>query len=175
MPTELISPPLPEEYAPHFALYVAKVPEPNVMDALESNLDELSLLGSVPDAEAGHRYAPGKWSIREVAGHLIDAERVFAYRLLRIARTDPTPLSPFDQDLWVPASGANGRSVASLLLEFASVRASTVQLVDSLSADAWTRLGTASGKTISVRALAWVCAGHELHHVRIIREKYLRS
>jgi len=104
---------------------------------------------------------------------MCDAERVFDYRLLRIARGDATPLPGFEQDEWVPHSCANRRSMASLLLEYAAIRAATMQLVDSLPDEAWGRRGIASGSPVSARALAYICAGHERHHVRIIRERYL--
>lgn len=168
--------PRDEEHSPYFAPYIGAVPDGDVRDHLRTQVHEtIALLSGVSDADAGKGYAPGKWSIKEVVGHICDCERVFAYRLLRIARGDETPLPGFDQDPWVPASKANARSMASLLLEFAAVRASTVLLVDSLDDEAWTRLGTASGKTISVRALAYVTAGHELHHRKIIVEKYRRA
>jgi hypothetical protein len=104
-----------------------------------------------------------------------DTERVFGYRMLRIARGDATPLPGFEQDEWVPHSSANTRSMANLVMEFAAVRAATIALVDSLSAEAWVRKGTASGHTISARALAYIAAGHERHHLNIIRERYLTS
>jgi hypothetical protein len=165
-----------DEYAPFYGGYVNLVPGGDVRQQLRAQLHEtLATLTGVSDAVANKAYGPGKWTLKEVVGHMSDAERVFAYRLLRIARADETPLPGFDENMWVPASGANVRTLDSLLLEFVSVRAATLSLLESLSADAWVRRGTASGKTISVRALAYVVAGHERHHLRIIRERYLSA
>ena len=131
------------------------------------------MLSGVSDEKARKAYGAGKWTLKEALLHMTDTERVFSYRLLRIARGDTTPLPGFEQDEWVPNSGANIRSVASLLLEYASVRAGTLQLMDSLEPSAWARRGTASDKPVSARALAYICAGHERHHQRILRERYL--
>ncbi|MBI3567524.1 MAG: DinB family protein [Gemmatimonadetes bacterium] len=163
-----------DEYAPFYAGYVGLVPAGDVRHHLRAQLQEtLATLTGVTDAVANKAYGPGKWTLKEVVGHMSDAERVFAYRLLRIARADATPLSAFDENAWVPASGAGDRSLDNLLLEFVAVRFATSALLDSLSPDAWVRRGTASGKSISVRALAYIAAGHERHHVRILRERYL--
>ena len=162
------------EYAPFYAAYVSQVPAGDVRDHLRTQLPEtLTMLSGVPEATAERAYAPGKWTLKEVLGHISDAERVFSYRLVSIARGDPAQLPPFDENAWVPASNANARPVAELLLEFATVRASTVQLVSALTEPAYLRRGTASGKTISARAIAFICAGHERHHRAIIRERYL--
>ena len=166
--------PAEDEYADWHAGYVALVPDGDVRDHLRTQLHEtVALLSGVSESKAEQVYGPGKWTLKEVVLHMSDAERVFGYRLLRIARGDATPLPGFDQDEWVPHSCANRRSMASLLLEFAAIRSSTMQLVDALPGEAWPRRGTASGKPVSARALAYVCAGHERHHVRIIRERYL--
>ena len=166
--------PADDEHAPYYATYISLVPEGDVRDHLRLQLHEtLALLSGVTDERASRAYGSGKWTLKESLLHVIDTERVFTYRLLRIARGDTTPLPGFEQDDWVPHSGANVRSMASLLLEFASVRAATLQLMDSLAPPAWARRGTASGKEVSARALAYVCAGHELHHQRIFRERYL--
>jgi len=162
------------EYADWHAGYVALVPEGDVRDHLRTQIFEtITLLAGVAEAKAEQAYGPGKWTLKEVVLHMCDAERVFDYRLLRIARGDATPLPGFEQDEWVPHSCANRRSMASLLLEYAAIRAATVQLIDSLSDEAWERRGTASRSPVSARALAHICAGHERHHVRIIRERYL--
>jgi hypothetical protein len=168
--------PTEDEYAPFYNGYVGLVPAGEVRQHLRSQLQEtLATLAGVSNDVANGAYGPGKWTLKEVVGHMSDAERVFAYRLLRIARADATPLSAFDENAWVPTSGAGGRSLENLLLEFVSVRFATLSLLDSLSAEAWTRRGTASGKSISVRALAYIAAGHERHHLRIIRERYLSA
>jgi hypothetical protein len=164
------------EYAPFYAGYVGLVPEGDVRDHLRTQAHEtIALLAGVSELKASQAYAPGKWTLKEVIGHMCDAERVFGYRILSIARGDPAPLPSFDENQWVPASNANARTTAALVLEFASVRAATTQLVGSLSDEAFLRRGTASGKLISVRALAYICAGHERHHLKIIRERYLKA
>ena len=164
-----------EEYAPFYAGYVNLVPAGDVRSHLQTQGHEtIALFSGLSEAQAAHAYAPGKWTLKEVLSHVNDAERVFSYRMLSIGRGDPSPLPSFDENVWVPASGANDRSAASLVLEFAAIRASTVQLAGSLTAEAFVRRGTASGKTISVRALAFVCAGHERHHLNIVRERYLK-
>ena len=166
--------PAADEYAPYYATYTALVPDGDVRDHLRLQLHEtVALLSGISDERASRGYGPGKWTLKEVVLHMIDTERVFCYRLLRIARGDTTPLPGFEQDDWVPQSGANGRPLSSLLLEFASVRAATLQLMDSLEPAAWARRGTASDKPVSARALAYICAGHERHHQRILRERYL--
>ena len=164
------------EYAPFYAGYVSLVPAGDVRGHLGTQLHEtIALLSGVTEDKAERAYAPGKWTLKEVIGHMCDAERVFGYRMLSIGRGDPAALPSFDENLWVPASNANARTMAALVLEFAAVRASTVQLSGSLTEEAFLRLGTASGKVISVRALAYICAGHERHHLKIIRERYLNS
>lgn len=163
-----------DEVSSYLTNYTSLVPDGDVRDHLRRQQHEtIVLLSGVDEAHAARGYAPGKWTLKESLLHVIDTERVFAHRLLRIARGDATPLPAFDQDAWVPNSAAAGRSVPSLLLEYAAVRAATVQLVESLEPAAWARRGTASGVTISARALAYVIAGHELHHHRIFRERYL--
>ena len=170
----MLTRPASDEFAPYYAGYIAQVPDVDIRHQLRRQfLDTVALLSVVPDSKAETGYEPGKWSLKEVVGHLCDAERVFAYRLLRIARGDETPLPGFEQDDWIPTSRANTRTMGSLLLEFVTIRAATVQLVDSLDDAAWVRRGTASDKKISARALVYICAGHEIHHVRIIRERYL--
>ena len=166
--------PDPDEYAPFHAAYIAMVTEGDVRHVLRRQVPELTaMLSGVPEDRAAAGYAPGKWSLKEMLLHVIDAERVFGYRLLRIARGDATPLPGFEQDDWVPHSGANARAMPELLLELAAVRAATILLVDSLADDAWVRRGVASGHTVSARALAYIIAGHVRHHQGIMRERYL--
>ena len=164
------------EHADRYGGYVALVPAGDVRDLLRTHLHEtLALLSGVDNARAEKAYGPGKWTLKELVLHMSDTERVMSYRLLRIGRGDATPLPGFEQDEWVPHSCANDRSMASLLLEFAVIRSSTMLLVDSLPDEAWVRTGTASGHPISARALAYIIAGHERHHVKIIRERYLKD
>ncbi len=173
MSLALIAPPLPDEYAPHYAVYVVKVPELNVLEALESNLDELALLNSVPDSQAGYRYAPDKWSIREVAGHLIDAERVFAYRALRFSRKDATNLHGFDENEFVAASAYDHCRLEDLLEEFRLTRQSNLWMFRGMTQEMLEIRGTANNHPMSVRALAAVMAGHLRHHVGVLKERYL--
>jgi len=165
--------PAVSEYAGHFGKYVDLVPGSDVVGALRGQIGEtLATLGAIGEADSLKRYAEGKWSVREVLGHMIDTERIMAYRALRIARADTTPLPGFDQDPYIAAAGFDARSWSGLLEEFEVVRRSNVLMFNGLNADAWGRLGTASGNPISARALAFVIAGHELHHMKIVRERY---
>ena len=166
--------PSAEEFAPYYGTYINKVSDGDIVSTLRAQFSEtLAYLRAIPDSRAGHRYAPGKWSIREVVGHVSDAERVFTYRALRFARGDETPLPGFDENDFMKKSRLDDRSYAGLIDEFEAVRGATLALFDSLFPDEWSRHGSASGKDVSVRALAWIIAGHELHHVRILKERYL--
>ncbi len=170
----VISRPEPGEFAPYYATYVNAVSGTDALPVLKAQRESTSrFLAAVPESRAGFRYAEGKWSFREVIGHLSDAERIFAYRLLRIARADATPLSPFDENTYVPAGEFERRSLADVAAEFAAVRDATLALVQGLTAEALLRRGTASGKEISARALAWIIAGHEAHHIRVLGERYI--
>ena len=162
------------EYTPYYGTYVGKVPDGDVRELLRSQLPKtIELISSFSEEKASVGYGPGKWTLKEVLLHIADAERVFSYRMLRIGRGDTTPLPGFDQDPWVLTSHANDRSLPNLLAEYQAVRAATLALVDSLSVEAWLRKGTASDHPISARALGYICAGHELHHVQLIRERYV--
>ncbi len=161
------------EYAPFYHGYVATVPEGDVVALLRQNGGELhDALAAIPEDRGGFRYADGKWSIREVVGHMIDAERIFTYRALRIARGDTTPLAAFDENEYVKTAGSEARTLSKLVRELGAVREASVQLFESLPDDAWGRSGVASGKNISVRALAYITAGHAMHHLKILRERY---
>jgi uncharacterized damage-inducible protein DinB len=165
-----------DEYAEFYGAYISRVPDGDLRSHLRTQMHEtIALLSAVPDAKAEKAYGAGKWTLKEVILHMSDAERVFNYRMLRIARNDQTPLAAFDENAWVPHSCANARSVASLVMEFAAVRGATLAMIDSLPDAAWEQKGTASGHTISARALAYICAGHEAHHLAIIRERYLTA
>ncbi|MGQ0703906.1 MAG: DinB family protein [Gemmatimonadales bacterium] len=166
--------PEPAEYASYYASYIGKVPDGDLLGTLESQGKEFArLLGSVPESRGDFAYAPGKWTLKEVVSHLTDAERVFSYRALRIARADATPLPGFDENAWVPNSGARQRTLRDLVGEFQAVRGATVALFRHLPAEALPRVGTANNHPVSVRALAWIVAGHALHHEGLIRERYL--
>lgn len=166
--------PADDEYAPYYGRYISRVADGDIVRTLQSQIGEtVRALRAIPDSRAGHRYAPDKWSIREVVGHLSDAERIFAYRALRIARGDETPLPGFDENAFVARARLDDRPFAGLISEYEVVRAASVALFDSLFPEEWTRRGVASEKGVSVRALAWIAAGHELHHLEVLRTRYL--
>ena len=170
----LTSPPEASECAPYYVKYFAVLGEGNILDTLErQRVALLELLASIPEARAGHRYAPGKWTIREAVGHVTDTERMFAYRALRISRGDRTPIEGFDQDSYVAQGPADRTPLALLAEEFDAVRRATLALFRQLDAEAWLRRGIANQNEVSVRALAWITAGHDLHHRGILRDKYL--
>ena len=163
-----------DESAPFYHGYIAKVPGERIGEYLATQLREVQqLLASLDDAGARYRYAPEKWSVKEIVGHLCDAERIFAYRLLRIARADTTPLPGFDENAYVPPAAFDARPLGDLLRELEAVRGSTIALVEGLPAGAWERRGQASGKSISTRAIAYIIVGHVAHHLDVLRERYL--
>jgi hypothetical protein len=173
MPTTTVSRPSADEYLPYYDRYIALVPEGNLVDTLvEQHRDTLRMLRSVDDERGLHAYAPGKWTIKEVIGHLSDAERIFAYRALRFARGDAEPVAGFDENAYVPAGRFNDRPVTDLADEFQAIRSATVHLFRYLDEDEMARRGTANGAAISVRALGFVIAGHERHHAKLLRERY---
>lgn len=162
------------EYAAYYETYVSLVPGSDVMAALEGQRLVMSqLLGARSEREGNFRYAKDKWSVKEVVGHIADSERIFAYRALRIARGDQTPLSGFEQDDYVKGGNFGERTLADLRDELAQVRAATVALFRGLSEEAWQRRGVANKNEVSVRALAFIIAGHELHHRHILEQNYL--
>ena len=166
--------PDPSEHAPYFSKYVALAAGGNILKTLETQpSDTQSLLASIGEERGGHRYAPDKWNIREVVGHVNDTERVFAYRALRIARGDQTPLEGFDQDRYVQAGPFGRMSLADLGREFTNVRQATLALLRPLDAEAWMRRAVANKNEVSVRALAFMIAGHLRHHSNILVERYL--
>ena len=166
--------PAPGEYAPYHGTYVAMVPDGDVLMTLKKQHGEtLRMLSRLGEKKSRKRYAPGKWSIREVIGHLIDAERVFTYRALTFARADRTQLPGFDENMWASAWNAESRTLRSLLEELKAVRSATLALFRGFSDDQLARTGIASGQQVSVRGLVYVTAGHERHHVRILRERSL--
>jgi len=174
MPTCLIPRPAEDEYSPYYAGYIARVPDGDLCATLAAQLaDTHALVHAIPEARGTHRYAPGKWSIKEVLGHVIDTERIMSYRALRIARGDTTPLPGYEQDDYVPAGGFDRRTLQDLRDELAAVRQATIHLLRHLDPIALARRGTASGKPVSARALAYIIAGHERHHVEILTAKYL--
>ena len=157
-----------------YAGYVGKVRDgEDLMGLMESQLEEVrSAFGRFPEARGSYRYAPGKWSVKELLGHLSDTERIFCYRTLRFARGDTTPLPGFDENAYAPEMRADQRPLADLLEEWLDVRRATLSCLRGLPADTWTRRGVASGKEISVRALAYAIAGHTRHHLEMLAERY---
>jgi hypothetical protein len=170
----VIARPHESEYAPFYAGYVSQVPDGDPIALLAQQIEDTTrLLAGLGEERAAFRYAPGKWSIKEVVGHLSDSERVFSYRALRIARNDRTPLPAFDENAWMPYGNFDARSLADLLDELKHVRRSTLALYGSLTPEMVARQGTASQKEVTVRALIYITAGHERHHRRMLEERYL--
>ena len=165
--------PATDEIPPHFVGYIAKVTESDPVAVLAAQIDVTAgLLRGLSEADARKRYAPGKWSVKEVVGHLADTERIMSYRALRIARGDETPLPGFDENAYVPPAKFDARPLPDLIGDLFTVRAATVALFRTFDADAWRRRGTASGKPISVRALGYMIPGHERHHVEVLKTRY---
>ncbi|TQR20692.1 DinB family protein [Psychrobacillus vulpis] len=163
-----------QEYPTYYSKYISLVSEDSLTTILFKQLEDTTeLLMDISDAQANYRYALGKWTLKEVIGHLIDTERIMSYRLLRISRGDKTPLAGYDDEQYVKEASFHSRSLADLLEEYIAVRGSTITLVRGLSEEFWSRRGFANNSELSVRALAYIIAGHELHHVNIIKEKYL--
>ena len=164
------------EYAEFYAGYVSLVQETDIIAALLVQTNDLqTLFAEIPEEKGDYRYAEGKWSIRELLGHIIDGERVFSYRALRISRGDQTPLASFEENFYVANSNFSNLKLAAALEEFSLLRQSNVLLFKNLTDEMWAQTGTASDATISVRALAYISVGHIRHHANILRERYLRS
>lgn len=162
------------EAAEYYFTYIDQVAGGEICDILEAQLAEtIALLRGVSEEQSLHRYAPDKWSIRQVLSHLNDTERVFVFRALWFARACDGPLPSFDQNVAVSASAADVRPWSSHVNEFQAVRAATLAFFQNLPAAAWMRRGVASGNPFSVRALAYIIAGHVTHHMRVLRERYL--
>jgi hypothetical protein len=167
--------PEPGEYAPYYEKYISLIPGNDILATLEDQRRQtLLLLSGRTDADGDLRYAPGKWSVKEVLGHLNDTERIFAYRALRISRGDQTPLAGFEQDDYVRNGPFARRPLEDLIEDYIAVRRATISLFRNLDEAAWTRRGVASENEVTVRALAYMIAGHELHHRKILEEKYLK-
>lgn len=162
------------EFDPYYVGYIALVDGDNVLPVLETQPHELrAIFSQMPEEKGAFAYAEGKWTIKEVLSHIIDGERIFAYRILRISRGDKTPIEGFEQDGYIENSNANNRFFADLIDEFDLQRRSNMLLLKNISDEGSRRIGTASEKPISVRALAYIAAGHLTHHERILRERYL--
>ncbi|WP_127588465.1 DinB family protein [Paenibacillus koleovorans] len=164
-----------EEHAPFFAAYIGQVPEGDLIQILENQQERVhALFAGLSEEKAMSRYAPGKWSLKEVLGHITDTERVMSYRLLRVARGDQTALPGFDENVFVDGAAFDRRSMTELLEEFDTVRSATLKLIRGIQQEAWARVGTVSNHSTSARALAFVIAGHERHHGHVVRERYLK-
>jgi hypothetical protein len=172
-PPTLVRRPRRGELADYYFAYVDLVPEGDVLAELERGSEATrTLLGELGEERGGHRYAPGKWSVKEVVGHVIDGERVFAYRALHMARGDATPLPDFDQDRFVAGAGSDARTLADLADELAELRAANLRFFRALAPEAWERRGIASNRPFVVTAFPYVMAGHEAHHRRVLAERY---
>jgi DinB superfamily len=169
----LITRPEPDEAASFYHGYIAKVPDRPLAEQLTDQLREVEqLFETVTDRDSLARYAEGKWSVKEILGHLADTERIFTYRMLRIARGDSTPLPGFDENAYVLAGKFDDRPLPMLLAELRAIRLSTIALVDGLPAESWGRWGESNGNPITARALAYIIVGHLAHHVGVLRDRY---
>jgi hypothetical protein len=167
--------PRPTEHAEYYGRYISQVPEnADLISVLrEQAMETVALLQGLTPKQGDYAYAPGKWSIKQVIGHIIDAERVFVYRAMCFARQDKTELPSFDENAYVDHANFAERTLPDLLDEFQVVRSATIHFAKNLDADSVARVGVASKNPISVRALLYIVAGHERHHVALFREKYL--
>lgn len=169
-----ITPPQPGEYSDFNWEYIRRVPQGDVLKFMEKQFAESTkLLRGLSEEQGAIRPGPNEWSIKQVIGHMCDTERIFAYRALRIARGDTTPLPGFDQDPYVANGNFDQRSLSDLIDEFAAIRQSDLCLFRNLTSEAAERLGSASNHPISVRSLVYMCAGHEHHHMESLRTVYL--
>ncbi|MEM6964631.1 MAG: DinB family protein [Bacteroidota bacterium] len=168
--------PQPHEYAPFYAPYVAKAKHQDFQKSLiDLRSQTIKLVSDLTEAQWNYRYAPEKWSIKEVLLHLLDCERIFAYRALRIARNDSTTLPGFEQDDYVPFCNAEQRTPASIIVEYKAVRQATIHLFKNFSKKDFQRKGTASGFAVSVLGLGYIIVGHEMHHLAVLAERYFAS
>lgn len=165
--------PAPDEYAPFYSAYVARVPEDDPLPVLGAQPGELMRLAqsASPEREL-YRYEPGKWSVRELFGHLVDAERVFGYRAFCISRGEQASLPAFDENAYVASAGSDRRALCEHVEELSLLRDANLLVLRRLDEDAWRRIGTANAKPVSVRALAFIMAGHVRHHLSVLRARY---
>lgn len=174
MTRTIIERPEEGEYLPYYGRYIALVPEGDILETMvRQNESTLALLGSLSESQGAHRYAPDKWSIKELVSHVSDAERIFADRALRFARHDETPLPGFEENDYVRHGGFDSFPLTDIAKGLANVRRSTVSLFELMSDEATKRRGKANNAEVSVRALAYIIVGHEIHHLSILRERYL--
>jgi hypothetical protein len=164
--------PQESEYPPFYQGYVARVPETDILQALREQPKELKRVADSVGARERYRYSPGKWSVRELFGHLVDAERFFGHRAFCISRSDPNPLPGFDENAYVARSSYDSQSVGDSAHVFSLLREANVRHLETLSEDAWPLDGMANGASITVRAIAYVMAGHVRHHLAVLKERY---
>jgi uncharacterized damage-inducible protein DinB len=165
--------PTANEYAAAFQSYVDRVPEGDVLAHLErQGRTTAALLASLDEAKGMHAYATGKWSVKRLVQHVVDGERLFCYRAMCIARGETLSLPAFDEATYAQNDGSDSRKIGDIAREFSAVRAATMPMFAGFDGAAWSRIGTANGKPASVRSLLWVLAGHELHHLAVLRERY---
>ncbi|WP_074406422.1 DinB family protein [Aquimarina megaterium] len=162
------------EFNPYYETYIAKAESPDIVKGLESGQKEfVDFVQSIPEEKLTHAYAEDKWTVAEVLQHVIDGERIFAYRALRFARNDKTPIMGFEQDDYVPYSNANNYSKEELISDFQSARTNSISLFKSFTGEMLTRIGEASGSPMSSRAAGYILIGHQKHHFEVIKERYL--
>lgn len=168
----IIKRPDQSEFAPFYAGYIGVVPDSGPQPLMTEQIAEFERLRALPEDKANHAYAAGKWTVKELIGHLADAERVFSYRLVRIARGDKTPLSGFDENVWAKTAPHGRRKMADVVDEMIAIRRATLALVDSLDETSVSNVGLANNNSVSARAICWIMAGHTKHHLDILRERY---
>lgn len=164
--------PAPTEFAQFYAGYISKVPDSGPVADLQAQIAQLESLRGMSEEQGNYRYAEGKWSVKEVIGHLSDAERVFGYRLIRIVRGDKTPLAGFDENAWAEAAPHARRSMRAVVDELIAVRRATLALLDSIEESSLSNTGLANNNPVSARAICWILAGHSHHHLNVLAEKY---
>jgi hypothetical protein len=168
-----IAPPQPTEFDEYYARYIGTVPASGPLAHLNAQIAAFEKLGQLSDRDAGFRYAEGKWSVKEVVGHMSDVERMFSYRLLHVSRGDQNPLPGMDEKVWGAVAPHDRRRISAVVEELIFVRRATIALVESLDEAAVARAGVASGFPVTARALCWILPGHAEHHLHVLRERYL--
>jgi DinB superfamily len=168
----IITRPTASEFASFYAGYIGKVPDSGPVGLLSDQIAALEKLRAVPDEKGNYRYADGKWTVKEVIGHIADAERVFTYRLTRIARGDQTPLAGFDENAWAKTAPHGTRKMSSVVDELIAIRRASLALIDSLDESSIGNTGVANNNPVSARAICWILAGHTQHHLDILAERY---
>ncbi|SDM61991.1 DinB family protein [Bacillus sp. OK048] len=166
--------PAENEYPVYYKPYINLVPKGNLVQLLRENLNEVvNLFAGISEEKAHYRYAPGKWSVKELLGHITDTERIMCYRLLRVGRDDQTPLAGFNENDYVQAAETNNLPIEAIIEDFKAARNATITLIQNLPAEAWTNKGNANGTEITTRAIAYIIAGHQIHHCKIVKDRYL--